>query len=411
MLRITNEMAFVKYNANKDNKNKGDCTIRALSLAYDKPYETVSKELRGHTRGTNRVFKTKANVEWYIKENGYEGDTPFIKADRQTVKEFSDTHPNGTYLLLTGKGESNIQGPYSEDEYENYSHLVCCIDGNIYDSWDSQNHYVKFYSIIDSEGTDTINASTRYTPQEITQYADYILDQAIHDHLLDRDGIDYTIVSYRGIVSIPTFNDSFVNGMPIQSVFCIKSDEYSCTVWWGIMTRAFQTMPTDGWNLVDWKTHVNHTVIKFSPKASNNDIDQAIEKGIVSQIKKLARAFKKEEEICDKATNLFSEFPNLDYEKCFGGKTDIYKFLNKCPDDIKQNVISVEDNTSYWGEWLVKIKALPNDENNNNKSYDNHTVRFTVKNAKQLKEMWNEYLKHVKEYNGGDTSYDYHDYY
>lgn len=45
MITVLNEMSWVSYNANKDDKRKGDCTIRALSLAYDIPYEKVSKEL------------------------------------------------------------------------------------------------------------------------------------------------------------------------------------------------------------------------------------------------------------------------------------------------------------------------------------------------------------------------------
>ena len=38
---------LIRYNANPRHTDTGDCTKRALSLAFDMPYSQVSKELNG----------------------------------------------------------------------------------------------------------------------------------------------------------------------------------------------------------------------------------------------------------------------------------------------------------------------------------------------------------------------------
>lgn len=43
--------AFKRYNANTKDVNKGDCTVRAMSLAYGIDYEAVYKELKQIQKG------------------------------------------------------------------------------------------------------------------------------------------------------------------------------------------------------------------------------------------------------------------------------------------------------------------------------------------------------------------------
>lgn len=44
-----------------------------------------------------------------------------------TVKKFSDHHPEGRYLLGTG------------------SHVIGIVDGNYYDTWDSENELLLYF--------------------------------------------------------------------------------------------------------------------------------------------------------------------------------------------------------------------------------------------------------------------------
>ena len=124
---------FIRYNANSRNNRVGDCVKRALSVAYSMDYDEVSREL-------NRIKNTYGHSEY----NQTEVFTKFVKArgdqftklnqsDYVTVQGFADEHPSGVYLLLTGKNPAN--------KYT--THLETVVDGNIYDSWDSREYYVK----------------------------------------------------------------------------------------------------------------------------------------------------------------------------------------------------------------------------------------------------------------------------
>ena len=130
--------AFKRYNANTKDVNKGDCTVRAMSLAYGIEYESVYKELKQIQKEHGRTFyNTRPNLIDFIDRHG---GSQITLNESITVEEFSERYNSGTYLLLTSKTpDSRIH------------HMIVSIDGDIYDSWNSLREYVgEAYMITDA---------------------------------------------------------------------------------------------------------------------------------------------------------------------------------------------------------------------------------------------------------------------
>lgn len=113
-----------KYNPNPKGKAVGDCTIRALTKALDKSWDDVYVMLS--VEGYEMCDMPSSNVVWgnVLRANGYEKKAC---PECSTFSDFAENHKDGTYILCTG------------------SHVACCIDGIIYDSWDSRNELVDFF--------------------------------------------------------------------------------------------------------------------------------------------------------------------------------------------------------------------------------------------------------------------------
>lgn len=117
-------MNFVAFNENPNGRNVGDCSVRAMSVALDQDWYTTYLGLC--IEGTLRGDMPSANATWgaYLRRNGFRRE---IAPEDMTVREFADTHPDGTYVLaLSG-------------------HVVCIRDGSLYDSWDSSNEIVLYF--------------------------------------------------------------------------------------------------------------------------------------------------------------------------------------------------------------------------------------------------------------------------
>ena len=112
------------YNPNPTGSRVGDCTVRAICKAIDKPWDTVYAQLSAY--GFIKKDMPSANHVWgsYLRDNGFV--RRLIEEDC-TVEEFCREHPHGTYILA-------IDG-----------HVVCAVDGFYYDSWDSGQEVPIFY--------------------------------------------------------------------------------------------------------------------------------------------------------------------------------------------------------------------------------------------------------------------------
>lgn len=121
-------MGFQSFNPNKFGRNVGDCAVRAISAALNIDWETayVALCLEGFRSGD----MPSANASWgaYLRRNGFRKySLPDSCVDEYTVGEFALDHPDGTYVLaLSG-------------------HVVCVKNGEILDTWNSENEIVIYY--------------------------------------------------------------------------------------------------------------------------------------------------------------------------------------------------------------------------------------------------------------------------
>ena len=121
-------MGLIFYNPNPTGKRVGDCTVRAISKTLGQSWECTYTGLS--PQGFLLVDMPSANATWgaYLRAKGFTRRiVPDGCPDCYTVRDFAADHPHGTYILALA------------------SHAVCLIDGDIYDTWDSQDETPLYY--------------------------------------------------------------------------------------------------------------------------------------------------------------------------------------------------------------------------------------------------------------------------
>ena len=119
---------YIYYNPNPLGLSVGDCTIRAISCALNIPWEKTYDLLAqlgfemGDMPSSNRVWAE------LLKINGFKKyQLPDTCPACYTIRDFCYDHSYGTYVVGTGE------------------HVVCIINGNYFDSWDSGNEIPIYY--------------------------------------------------------------------------------------------------------------------------------------------------------------------------------------------------------------------------------------------------------------------------
>ena len=119
---------WINYNANPAGRQVGDCTVRAVSKVLDEDWEQSYSGMA--LQGFMLCDMPSANHVWgaYLRSKGFERHIiPDTCPDCYSVKDFCIDHPKGRFLLaLSG-------------------HVVCIIDGNYFDTWDSGNEIPIYY--------------------------------------------------------------------------------------------------------------------------------------------------------------------------------------------------------------------------------------------------------------------------
>ena len=118
---------FVEVNLNPYKKSVGDCVIRAISAAENEEWDDTFIDLMV------KCFQLKdipsSNSAWgsHLHDLGYSRHiVPDTCPDCYTIEDFTEDHPEGTYILATG------------------THVVCAKDGNYFDTWPSGQETVIF---------------------------------------------------------------------------------------------------------------------------------------------------------------------------------------------------------------------------------------------------------------------------
>ena len=105
-----------------------DCTIRAICAVTGQDWDTTYTD--ACLEGFIEKNMPSANSVWraYLRRKGFgRAIIPDECPDCYTVGDFADDHPKGKFVLATG------------------SHAVACIDGSIYDSFDSRSEVAIYF--------------------------------------------------------------------------------------------------------------------------------------------------------------------------------------------------------------------------------------------------------------------------
>lgn len=119
---------WIKRNPNPKHKQVGDCVVRAIAIATNRPWRAVYNAIC--LVGCEECDMPSSDHVWgkYLHELGFE---PFLLPaacpDCVTVRAFCRMYPTGVYIIGTG------------------SHAVCVMDGDYYDSWDSGDQQPSFF--------------------------------------------------------------------------------------------------------------------------------------------------------------------------------------------------------------------------------------------------------------------------
>ena len=119
---------YIHTNPNPKGSYVGDCVIRALSIAMNKPWREIYLDLAAE--GLLMGDMPSSNKVWgeYLTRKGYKRHViPSECPMCYTIRDFCGEYFRGTYIVGTG------------------THVVCIKDGNLYDSWDSSDETPIFY--------------------------------------------------------------------------------------------------------------------------------------------------------------------------------------------------------------------------------------------------------------------------
>lgn len=111
---------YIHANPNPIGKYVDDCVIRAIAIATNRTWDDVY----AHVCLQGYIMKNMPSVGkvWgtYLSSIGFV-ELPILAdcPDCYTVKDFCYDNREGTFILATG------------------SHVICAINGNYYDTWDS----------------------------------------------------------------------------------------------------------------------------------------------------------------------------------------------------------------------------------------------------------------------------------
>ena len=111
---------FEYCNPNPKKKSVGDCVIRALSIALDKPWGETYMEICA--QGFKMADMPTANRVWgrYLRDKGFERKTAESEV---TVGEFCEEHEEGTFILYYSFSKSL--------NYSRKSDIIKVVDKNV----------------------------------------------------------------------------------------------------------------------------------------------------------------------------------------------------------------------------------------------------------------------------------------
>ena len=121
-------MMWQEYNPNPIGIRVGDCVVRAISKVLDQDWETTFVALC--LQGLMLCDLPSSNAVWasYLRHKGFKKKIiPDTCPECYTIKDFCEEHPQGRFVLGTGR------------------HAVAVVDGCYHDAWNSGNETPIYY--------------------------------------------------------------------------------------------------------------------------------------------------------------------------------------------------------------------------------------------------------------------------
>lgn len=121
-------MSYAYYNPNPVGKNVGDCAVRAVSKALSVDWQTAYAMIAAKGFAMSDMQSSDAVWGAVLKENGFQkAIIPNTCPDCYTAADFEQDHPRGVYVLGFG------------------GHVATVVDGDLFDSWNSENETPIYY--------------------------------------------------------------------------------------------------------------------------------------------------------------------------------------------------------------------------------------------------------------------------
>lgn len=112
-------MSYMFYNANPEENDIWDCSVRALSKAMDISWEAAYTILSDYARERGLMLDSVESIEGFLDAN-FERFCDY----EMTLGEFAETYDEGIFLVTMP------------------GHITVVIDGVIYDSFDCSDRYI-----------------------------------------------------------------------------------------------------------------------------------------------------------------------------------------------------------------------------------------------------------------------------
>ena len=120
-------MAYVEFQNNPVGRRVGDCAVRAVSKALNMGWEAAYIALVINGLQMGDMPSSNSVIGSVLRQHGFKRkNLPNECPDCFTVADFAEENPEGIYVVGTG------------------NHVVCIIDSNWYDSWDSGAEPIQF---------------------------------------------------------------------------------------------------------------------------------------------------------------------------------------------------------------------------------------------------------------------------
>lgn len=334
----------IKYNANSRNNHVGDCVKRALSVAYRLDYDEVTNELNKIKRRKHMdAFNESPVYEEFIRIHGYRRTgrpVQFGLEKSNTVEDFCQHSPSGTFLVLCGKREGIPD------------HLVAIIDGDIWDSWNSSSWYLyQIWEITPDTSEHAIELSAEQISEDIIAHVTKCLDKSASK-------MPWANFIFKDVEVVDTYTYT-------QEIVC-KLDASKLHL-----------------DYAKWWTPGYTYTVKVNPRLSHEDNVSKLKSKLWVKVREWAYSIRKEIE--DDLKIESQEFhPNLG--------SDDKALVIKLPEWCRPLITNAEDRGSndWCDRYLVDMDALPDDPH----FETDPCVTFYADTIPELRSNIEDYRKH-----------------